>query len=278
MIIRSFILANLGKVQITHAALVFHETFENLENWQHDVTFDVQNNEFQYYRNDPKNSYLQNNILTINPTLTVLENGNDAWFLHSGTLNLDGSECSSGCSRTGYWDYIIPPVQSAKITTRQSFSFRYGKVEFEAKLPNGDWLWPAVWMMPKNDVYGGWPRSGEIDILEARSNEGLDCNGNESGRKCAVSTLHYGKAWNEKSHFGGENCLENGDFGDGFHKYELYWNETGIYSYIDGNLALNRPAGNGFCEGEWWCGSEDVWAGEAVNAPFDQEFYSALIS
>ena len=171
--------------------LIFHENFENLSNWQHDVTFEVQNNEFQYYRNDRKNSQIENNILTINPSLTVEENGNDAWFLFSGTLNLDESECSNGCSRTGYWDYIIPPVQSAKITTRQSFSFKYGKVEFEAKLPNGDWLWPAVWMMPKNDVYGGWPRSGEIDILEARSNAGLDCDGNEVGRKCAVSTLHY---------------------------------------------------------------------------------------
>lgn len=39
-------------------------------------------------------------------------------------------------------------------------------------MPQGDWLWPAIWMMPDNDTYGEWPRSGEIDIAESRGNDG----------------------------------------------------------------------------------------------------------
>jgi Glycosyl hydrolases family 16 len=44
------------------------------------------------------------------------------------------------------------------------------RLEVEAKLPRGDWLWPAVWLLPEDDAYGQWPASGEIDMLESRGN------------------------------------------------------------------------------------------------------------
>ncbi|KAJ7245551.1 concanavalin A-like lectin/glucanase domain-containing protein [Mycena rebaudengoi] len=59
---------------------------------------------------------------------------------------------------------ILPPVMSARISTR------FGRVEIRAKLPTGDWVWPALWMLPVEDMYGGWPLSGEIDIMAARGN------------------------------------------------------------------------------------------------------------
>ena len=59
---------------------------------------------------------------------------------------------------------------SARLTTKNSHHIRYGKVEIVAKLPRGDWLWPALWMMPVDDAYGPWPMSGEIDIMESRGN------------------------------------------------------------------------------------------------------------
>lgn len=68
---------------------------------------------------------------------------------------------------------VINPVMSGRINTRGTKSIKYGKVEVRAKLPQGDWLWPAIWMLPAgNDtstaqgtgVYGGWPVSGEIDV------------------------------------------------------------------------------------------------------------------
>ena len=53
---------------------------------------------------------------------------------------------------------------SARITTQNSATIAFGKVEVRAKIPRGDWLWPAIWMLPKDDVYGKWPLSGEIDV------------------------------------------------------------------------------------------------------------------
>jgi Glycosyl hydrolases family 16 len=44
------------------------------------------------------------------------------------------------------------------------------RLEVEAKLPRGDWIWPAVWLLPEDDAYGRWPASGEIDMLESRGN------------------------------------------------------------------------------------------------------------
>ncbi|KAF5370981.1 hypothetical protein D9615_006309 [Tricholomella constricta] len=62
---------------------------------------------------------------------------------------------------------IINPVQSARISTKRSASTKFGKVEVRAKIPKGDWQWPAIWMLPVDNKYGPWPLSGEIDIMEA---------------------------------------------------------------------------------------------------------------
>jgi beta-glucanase (GH16 family) len=84
---------------------------------------------------------------------------------------------------------MIPPVRSARLTTKGKKSIRYGRVEVVAKLPRGDWLWPAIWMMPEKSAYGEWPRSGEIDIMEARGNVVDYPSG---GRDVFTSTLHWG--------------------------------------------------------------------------------------
>lgn len=62
---------------------------------------------------------------------------------------------------------IIPPIQTARINTNGTASIRYGRVEVRAKLPKGDFIWPAIWMLPEESVYGVWPASGEIDIVES---------------------------------------------------------------------------------------------------------------
>ena len=56
--------------------------------------------------------------------------------------------------------------QTGCIESKGKFSFKYGKVEVRAKLSKGKGSWPAIWLMPEKSIYGGWPNSGEIDIME----------------------------------------------------------------------------------------------------------------
>lgn len=55
---------------------------------------------------------------------------------------------------------------SARLVTREKADWLYGKIEVKAKLPEGRGMWPAIWMLPTKSEYGGWPKSGEIDIME----------------------------------------------------------------------------------------------------------------
>ncbi len=55
---------------------------------------------------------------------------------------------------------------SARLVTRSKASWKYGKIVVRARLPKGRGTWPAIWMLPESGFYGGWPESGEIDIME----------------------------------------------------------------------------------------------------------------
>ena len=70
-----------------------------------------------------------------------------------------------GCFRSSNGQNIINPIKSASIRTINSVAINRGKVEVRAKLPTGDWIWPAIWLLPKDNVYGTWPASGEVDFI-----------------------------------------------------------------------------------------------------------------
>jgi len=182
--------------------LVFEETFDELsfERWQHEISMGGGGNwEFQYYTNNRSNSYVHDNTLFIKPTLTADHFGED--FLSSGTIDLWGGspadQCTGnafwGCMRTGSPSNYLNPVESARIRSVNSFSVKYGRIEVVAKMPTGDWIWPAIWMLPKSNEYGGWPASGEIDILESRGNSNLrDDAGVSHGNDAVGMTMHWG--------------------------------------------------------------------------------------
>lgn len=159
--------------------VIFFDDFDNfnLSTWQHEITGGGGGNyEFQYYTNNRSNSYVKDGTLYIKPTLT--SDKYDEEFIKHGTLNLEGAYpanlCTApawnGCNRVGNYEagYIVNPIQSARIRTVNSFSFTYGRVEVEAKMPKGDWIWPAIWLLPTDNAYGDWPASGEIDLLESK--------------------------------------------------------------------------------------------------------------
>lgn len=123
--------------------------------------------------NSDNNSFVQDGVLYIVPTLTsdVIGNENifDGFtFNITGCTNTNLTACGAVSNQTV--KSVINPVMSARLSTKNSHSIQYGRVEVRAKLPRGDWIRPAIWMLPLTDTYGPWPMSGEIDIMESRGN------------------------------------------------------------------------------------------------------------
>lgn len=173
------------------------------------------------------NSYVKDGFLHIVPTLTSDVIGTDAIF-DSYTFNLTGctntnlSSCGAVSNKTT--KTVINPVQSARLTTLNSASIQYGKVEIRAKLPKGDWIWPALWMLPLNNTYGPWPLSGEIDIMEARGN-GISYP--KQGVNYVRSSLNWGPlTWlNEVSKTFGFFSNRRTGYDEDFHIYTLEWSK-----------------------------------------------------
>lgn len=140
---------------------------------------------------------------------------------------------------------------SARINTRDRFAFRYGRIESRIRLPGGQGLWPAFWLLPQQDTYGTWAASGEIDVMEA-------VNLGASGGNNVYGTLHYGAEFpNNVS--AGEQYMVATDATTEFHDYALEWDETEMRWYVDGVLyALQNT---------WYTSAA------AFPAPFDQPFY-----
>lgn len=135
---------------------------------------------------------------------------------------------------------------SARIDTKHKFNFCYGKLVFRAKLPAGEGLWPALWLMPQDSVYGTWPASGEIDVMEARGRVPNVVSG----------ALHYGKDFEHKGiaefsyHFENSNITE-------FHDYAIEWTKDKIRWLVDDHCYAERAL-------------------DFEYMPFDQPFYIVM--
>ncbi|KAI0251038.1 concanavalin A-like lectin/glucanase domain-containing protein [Lactifluus subvellereus] len=290
--------------------LAMEDKFDNFDvdnggTWTRDVEMSgFGNGEFEMATALSDNSFVRNGQLYIKPTLTSNALSNPQQIFDGGNYTLQGcttaktnaSACSASSSDvTGA---TIPPVMSARLTTRGSHSIRFGKVEVVAKLPRGDWLWPAIWMAPLDSVYGPWPLSGEIDIMEARGN-GPSYSG--QGVNFVRSTLNWGPLPKVIARLYGWQSLKRTNYAQGFHTYTLEWTENFIKMYVDSRLrnmvqlqVNDKQRSNG---GFFWKRgnfpltahnntAEEIvvpnpWttatAKSATNAaPFDQSFYLVL--
>ena len=203
----------------------------------------------------------------------------DNAFVKDGVLNIVALPASPGEEK---------PYTSARINTKGKGDFKYGRFEIRAQLPQGQGTWPAVWMFPTDEVYGGWPRSGEIDIVEAVNLKAARADG--TPESYTYGTLHYGKidANGRDSATGKGYTLPDGaNPADDFHTYAIEWNEGEIRWYVDDYLFATQRSSDvvinakgqavGLRHKGWFAEFFSPATGEEqvsyTNAPFDQEFH-----
>lgn len=153
---------------------------------------------------------------------------------------------------------------SGKLTTEGKASWLYGRFEMRARLPQGQGTWPAFWMMPEEAHYGGWPLSGEIDIMET-VNLGVACPTCEAGGENSfLGTLHFGARPPGNVYRNRETQFPAALDGQ-FHTYGVIWQPGRFTWTIDG-----VPFGS-LVTGDWWTA-----ASSAPQAPFDRPFHLIL--
>ena len=139
------------------------------------------------------------------------------------------------------------------VTSRDLATFRYGWFEVRARVPAGRGLWPAIWMSPNDRVYGRWPASGEIDLMEVRGDRPRTARVN-------VHFLDAGNQWSQRPH----DVLTSpgAGFNERFHVFGLQWEPDRMVFMVDG-LEVHTVRN--------WSSS----VGPA-DAPFDQDFFFRL--
>ena len=140
---------------------------------------------------------------------------------------------------------------SARLRTRNKGDWTYGRMEMRAKLPIGQGMWPAFWMLPSNSPYGGWAAGGEIDVMESRG----------SNPEVIHGTIHYGGEYPANTYSGNSTNLPAGTATD-WHEYAIEWQNGIIRWFVDGELYSTKT--------NWYS------TNGAFPAPFDVNFHLLL--
>jgi beta-glucanase (GH16 family) len=174
------------------------------------------NHELQYYTHSPKNAWVGDGVLTITARKQRIEGSN---------------------------------YSSARLRSKGKGDFLYGRFEIRAKLPKGRGTWPAIWMLPTDQAYGGWPKSGEIDIMEHV--------GYDPGR---IHVTMHTEAYNHTLGTQKTAIHVVDDAMTRFHRYRVDWTPATIRGYID-DVQVYEFVNEGTGPAAW---------------PFDQRFHFLL--
>ncbi len=188
------------------------------------------NSELEYYTDRPENVRVEDGRLLI----TAIKEDTP----------YEGMDYTSGRIRTMTWE------------NEEIFSTTYGRIEARIKMPKGEGLWPAFWMLPVDEsIYGGWAASGEIDIMEAR------------GRLPGIveGTLHYGKMWPNNTYKGEGYEFEEGTDITDYHLYSLEWEPGEMRWYVDNECF--------YTTNKWYSSGQFNGTDYTGSAPFDVPFY-----
>lgn len=179
-------------------------------------------------------------------------------LMHKGQVNNEEQEYVNSLENAWVEDGLLhvkaikegERITSARMITRGKQHWLYGRVEASIKLPKGKGVWPAFWMMPEESAYGGWPNSGEIDIMEFVGYMPDVVHG----------TVHTGKY----NHMIGTQRGTNTPLptcSDDFHTYSLEWAPERIDIAVDGNVYFSF---------------ENDGTGDTGTWPFNRPFYIIL--
>jgi len=176
-------------------SLVWSDEFDvstvNASNWTFEIgtgTWGWGNNELQYYQED--NTSIIDGNLVIEARRQTLESSN---------------------------------YTSSRLITRDKKSFRYGRVDIRAVMPEGQGIWPALWMLGSNHQQVGWPTCGEIDIMEMiGGGDGRDNVLRGTAHWNQGGTVSYGQGYTHESNLSEE-----------YHVYSIIWDEENIRWYFD---------------------------------------------
>jgi beta-glucanase (GH16 family) len=198
------------------------------------------NDELQYYTNRSENVYVKDGMLHLRARKET----------HEG------------------FGYTSARLKTRKPDGTALFAKKYGRFEFRAKLPVGRGLWPALWLLPQDERYGGWASSGEIDVMEARGQEPHK----------VLGTLHFGSNWPNNTHMGTDYILPDKSSIADFHVYTHEWEPGEFRWYVDDHLYSTQNF--------WWSSSikGKAQAGKPTReadlnpwpAPFDQPFFLVI--
>jgi len=152
------------------------------------------NNELEYYTTSAENSFIDNGNLVIQAK----------------------QQTQGGNSYT-----------SARMLTKGKQNFKFGRVDVRAKLPKGQGIWPAIWMLGSNIDQNNWPICGEIDMMELR--------GQEPNK--FLTTMHFGTSFADHRQKGApDQVLPAGNFSDAFHTFSVVRGKDQIRFFLDGAL------------------------------------------
>ncbi len=182
------------------------------------------NEEWQSYVDSSENIYIEDGSLVLKPVKKTDANGNASYT-------------------------------SGRVNTQGKHDFTYGLFEARVKVPTGKGYLPAFWLMASDEnLYGQWPRCGEIDIMEVMGDSTDTAHG----------TVHYG---NPHAQSQGTYKLTEGTFADEYHTFSLEWEPGRLRWYIDGML---------YHEENDWHSTTEGQGTVTYPAPFDQPFYVIL--
>lgn len=196
------------------------------------------NDELQCYTTSPANVRVQDGALRIIAR-------------RESVPNVSSHDSTDRCA------YSSARLKTRAHDGRELFAQQYGRIEFRARLPEGQGLWPALWLLPLRDRYGTWAASGEIDVMEARG----------QNPQVVLGTLHYGGQWPNNVHTGMDYMLPNNGRISDWHIYAIEWSPKRIAWFVDDSLYQTQT--------DWYSGTDSTQKGKGT-APFDQPFYLVM--